>query len=154
MASSRCVVVADMKRCVFIRKDISIVDNDAVLNRVTLTLWMWDGYYCIPPSTALDSTIIVITIMSHIIVIIIKKQERRWVSRNPRPPRLMNPNRINHHPNENWSSIWNECLPSLVSCANEYCLPTVLLYSIRHGTTSWDRSGYFPSCPSENQVAV
>ena len=46
--------------------------NDTVLDRVRLSLWMEDWWYSISPPTALDSTVIVITIMLQIIVIIIK----------------------------------------------------------------------------------
>ena len=43
-----------------------------VLDQARLSLWMGDWWYSIPPPTALDSTVIVITIMLQIIVITIK----------------------------------------------------------------------------------
>ena len=74
------------KRYISIRKYISTTDtdmalhqwvsaNDTVLDRVRLSLWMGDWWYSIPPPTALDSTVIVITIMLQIIVIIIKSPQ-------------------------------------------------------------------------------
>ena len=72
-----------METVISIRKYISTTDidmalhqwvsaNDRVLDRVRLSLWIRDWWYSIPPPTALDSTVIVITIVLQIIVIIIK----------------------------------------------------------------------------------